>query len=336
MDFSVAITTYNRPDHLDKLVKQVLLCNTAPTTILIIDSSDNANEAISKLNTVKYIRSSHKNQPYQRYLAYLSCQTDVIIFLDDDLEITDFSVFDVMLSRLARHGIRGVSVGFQHHHDISAIVDSQVDNQSLSFRVINFLSGVPVLRPGKIYKAGLAGPRPKEESGVDYFNGAIMGFYKTELSNLYNPVLFSLFERRLGMGEDKIISMEVGLTKKMWFVPDYFFVHPPVASNYFQDIQSFQRKVMYSRLFISLQYGRLKHINAGLIYFHYYYFAIWRLTIASIKSLIKPGKQRTATAKGILQGVLLTFTIPFDADKIAPQIDWQRDAQNDTRNSSTA
>jgi len=300
-----------------------------PTTVLVIDSSEVTNEEIQKIDQVKYIRSSHKNQPYQRYLGYLSCKTEIIIFLDDDLEIIDFTVFDVMLSRLKQPGIKGISVGFEHHHTISQILDSKVDGQSLIFRVINFLSGVPVLKPGKIYMAGLAGPRPTEEGPVDYFNGAVMGFYRAELTSLFNPVLFSLFERKLGMGEDKVITMAVGLTSTLWFNPHHFFVHPPVSSNYFQDVESFQRKVMYSRLFVSLEYGRLRHYPRVLIYLHYYYFAGWRLFIAGLRAILKPGSQRSATARGIFQGVLLTFTLPFEVQKITPQIDWQRDATSD-------
>lgn len=329
MDFSVAITTYNRPVNLDNLVRQLLLGSVVPTTILVIDSSEVANLEISKIDRVNYIRSSHKNQPYQRYLGYLSCKTEVIIFLDDDLEIIDLTVFEVMLKRLKQPGIKGISVGFEHHNATSQLLDSQVNGQSLLFRIINFLSGVPVLKPGRIYMAGLAGPRPMQEGPVDYFNGAVMGFYKSELTSLFNPVLFSLFERKLGMGEDKVISMAVGLTRTLWFNPHHFFVHPPVTSNYFQDVQSFQRKVMYSRLFASLEYGRLKRYPRVFIYLHYYYFAIWRLLIASIRGIIKPDKQRLAAAKGILQGVLLTFTLPFDTCKITPQIDWHRDATND-------
>ncbi|HEU5291924.1 MAG TPA: glycosyltransferase, partial [Cyclobacteriaceae bacterium] len=218
MTFSVAITSYNRPLHLIKLVHQVMSSALIPNRIVVVDSSERPNEVVRDNKEITYIRSSHKNQPYQRYIAYCCCRTDIIIFLDDDLEIIDNSVFDVMLARLQDPGVRGVSVGFEHHNAISNIMDSQIDGKSMLFRVINFISGIPILKPGKIYMAGLAGIRPTEEGTVDYFNGAIMGFYTAELAGLFDPVLFSLFERKLGMGEDKVISMKVGLTAKLWFV----------------------------------------------------------------------------------------------------------------------
>lgn len=330
MTFSIAITTYNRPLHLANLVNQVMACTLSPHEIVVVDSSDQPDDTICMNKQVRYVRSSHKNQPYQRYLAYLCCKTDVIIFLDDDLEIIDSRVFAVMLNRLKQSEIRGVSVGFRHHHSISDLMDSQVDNSSLLFRVVNLLSGVPVLKPGKIYLAGLAGPRPESEGLVDYFNGAIMGFYKSELDSLFNPDLFSLFEQKLGMGEDKVISMTVGLHKKIWFIPQIFFVHPPLASNYFMDIQSFQRKVTYSRLYISLVYGRHRGYPSWMVRLHYYYFIGWRILISGFRAILKPTKKRIAITKGVFQGVLLTFTLPFDSRKIAPQIDWQRDATYDS------
>lgn len=329
MDFSVAVTTYNRPDSLHKLITQISQCTIQPKRILVIDSSDETDRYAADHSLVTYIRSSHKNQPYQRYLAYLVCTTEVIIFLDDDLEIVDYTVFEVILDRLQQPNVNGVSVGFEHHNAISEILDSKVNTKSRLFRLMNFLSGVPPLKPGRIYSAGLAGPRPKQEGTVDYFNGAIMAFHKSALKALYNPVLFSLFEKKIGMGEDKVISMEIGLTSKLWFVPHYFFIHPPVVSNYFQDIQSFQRKVMYSRLFVSLQYGRLKKYPRIFTYLHYYYFAAWRLVISTATALLKPGKQKVAVVKGILQGIMMTFFKPFDAKQITPEIDWQQDSGKD-------
>jgi len=333
-NFTVAITTYNRPYSVQKLINQVLQCSIVPVNILVVDSSEEPNVVIPKLKMVTYLRSSHKNQPYQRYLGYLCCNTEIIIFLDDDLEVIDFNVFDVMLNRLNQPGVRGVSVGFEHHNHISNILYSKVNKTSLLFRFINLVSGVPVLKPGKLYMAGLAGPRPQEEGRVDYFNGAIMGFYKSELGSLFNPVLFSLFERKLGMGEDKIISMMIGLTKTLWYVPQNFFVHPSTTSNYFQDVRSFQRKVMYSRLYLSRQYGRLKQCPRWLIILHYYYFAFWRFVIAGVSVVINPSKQRINNLKGILLGVWLTFRLPYKSEKISPGIDWLRDANNDASRST--
>lgn len=333
MTFTVAITTYNRPDTLAKLVDQILACSTKPESILVIDSTDQINAEIQKRPLVRYVHSSHKNQPYQRYLAFLACTTDVIVFLDDDLEVLDDTVFDVMMDRLISQKAEGVSVGFEHHSSIQNQLEQRVDNQTLFFKMVNFISGVPPLAPGKIRMAGLAGPRPVVEGQVDYFNGAVMAFKRNALEELYDPILFNLFEQKLGMGEDKVISMHVGLTKKLWYVPGNYFRHPPLESNYFFDTRSFHRKIMYSRLYISLIYGSIKRIPPILIYIHYFYFGCWRLALGFIRKIYRPSKQNSEWMKGIWEGIVLAMRNPFSITKAEENIQWKKDAYFDSTQS---
>jgi len=327
MTFSVAITTYNRPSNLETLVGQVQACTTIPNAILVIDSSDQINETMRTRKDITYLRSSHKNQPYQRYLAYLACTTDIIIFLDDDLEIIDFSVFDAMMAELEKAGIAGVSVGFVHHNTIQSKIEGNLNNHSVMFKLVNFISGVPILPPGGIRLAGLAGSRPTKPGRVDYFNGAVMAFYRSELIDMYDPILFSLFEEKLGMGEDKIISMRIGLKKILWYLPQSYFLHPPVASNYFVDFESFQKKTTYSRLYISIVYGRLKKIPLIFIYLHFYYFIFWRFAFSFLRWMFRPSQQNSQWLTGVAKGIIFSFTKTFGMNSSG--IDWQKDAAQD-------
>ncbi|MCE7863995.1 MAG: glycosyltransferase [Bacteroidetes bacterium CHB5] len=327
--FSVVIATYNRPESLMKLVMQIISCSPFPEEIIVVDSSDRENESIKICDRVVYVRSSHKNQPYQRYVGYLVCRSEILIYLDDDLEILDYNVFDVMLNRFQLKGVKGVSVGIEYHNSINEIMSSNVNNNSSLFRVVNFLSGVPQPKAGKISLTGVVGPRLRDEGSVEYFNGPVMGFYKIDLTNIFNPVLFGLFERKLGMGEDKVISMGIGLSSKLWFIPHIYFLHPPIGSTYFQDTRSFQCKVIYSRLYLSLCYGRIKEYKKCLVYLQYYYYAFFRLTFACLRFLSKPSSHSFNIIRGILQGIWLTIRLPFDPQEIAPGIDWQQDAKND-------
>jgi len=330
MTFTVAITTYNRPDTLAKLVDQVLMCKPIPEKILVVDSSDQMNEDMMEIPLVGYLHSSHKNQPYQRYLAFLVCTTDVIVFLDDDLEVLDYSVFDIIIDRLITQQAEGVSVGFEHHNSIQNQLEQKVDNQTLFFKIINLISGVPKLPAGKIRLAGLAGPRPELEGQVEYFNGAVMAFKLNALKEFYDPILFNIFEQKLGMGEDKVISMRVGLKKKLWYVPKNFFRHPPLESNYFLDTRSFQKKIMYSRLYISIVYGSLKHIPAFFVYTHYFYFGCWRLAIALVRKLFQPSKQNSEWLLGVWEGFVLAMCNPFSITRAEENIQWKKDAVFDS------
>lgn len=329
--FDLVICTYNRPESVARLTAQVHATSHPPQNTIIVDSSDVENVELKKADRVTYVRSSHKNQPYQRFLGYSLSTADVVVFLDDDLEVVDLQCFEVMLSRYRNLKVRGVSVGFDHQHGIGNKVESFSEGSSLLFSIINFISGVPRLKTGKIYMAGLAGPKPAVEGPVESFNGAIMSFYRKELDHLFDPALFALFEKKLGMGEDKVISMKIGLEKMLWYVPGIYFRHPPVDSHYFQSMRQFQRKVTYSRLYISQRYGDIKHRYNAFVYLHYYYFSFWRILIGLGRLAVKPKLQYWESLRGAIDGIILTFRVPFDAERLTPGIDWRKDADRDTK-----
>ena len=88
MKFDVIIATCNRKESLMILVSQLLSCSKLPENIIVVDSSETINQDIKKINLVKYIQSSHKNQPYQRYVGFLSASCEILIYLDDDMRLS--------------------------------------------------------------------------------------------------------------------------------------------------------------------------------------------------------------------------------------------------------
>ena len=82
---SIIIYTYNRSKKTIQLVKQLSTIK-FNFNIIVVDSSDIINVNLSNKN-ITYIRSSHKNQPYQRYLGFKSANSDYLIYLDDDMEV---------------------------------------------------------------------------------------------------------------------------------------------------------------------------------------------------------------------------------------------------------
>ena len=71
-------------------------CRPAPRKIIIVDSSDEENVKIQELENLIYIRSNHKNQPYQRYLGYQYAEAEYLLYLDDDMEIQQNDFFGIM------------------------------------------------------------------------------------------------------------------------------------------------------------------------------------------------------------------------------------------------
>ncbi len=89
MDFSVVITTYNRPDYLEQSLKSVLAQHVQPKEIIVIDDNSTASytDVLSKFDDVriKYLKqpvSGGANVARNRGVKESS--GDVVAFLDDD------------------------------------------------------------------------------------------------------------------------------------------------------------------------------------------------------------------------------------------------------------
>ncbi len=238
MQFEVIICTYNRPIQVLNLINQIGTSSLLPSTIIVVDSSDEINDELPLIPTVKYVRSSHKNQPYQRCLGYLLATQEWIVFMDDDLVFLEGDFFRDISEKIEKHDIAGISVGIDYQSIIQKKVNTSYNSSTIFFKVVNFLSGVPFRKPGQMYYAGLAGSLPDEEGNVQYFQGPLMVFKRASLVNSFDFVLFSLFEKHLAMGEDKAISMSVGLRNTLLYLPKKYFRHPTVNQEQTGDVKA--------------------------------------------------------------------------------------------------
>jgi len=137
MDFSVVITTYNRPDYLELSLRSVLAQQVQPEEIIIVDdnSSKSYKEVLAKFDDVKikYLKQpSSGGANVARNRGIKESHSDVVAFLDDD---------DIWLPEyLAHHqekylnGAEAVVSGFKHLGDESKVKvnkDSKVTKHSL-------------------------------------------------------------------------------------------------------------------------------------------------------------------------------------------------------------
>ena len=89
MEFSVVITTYNRPDYLELSLKSVLEQQVQPKEIIIVDDNSSKSYA-SVLSKFDDIRIRYIKQPLSgganvaRNRGINEASSDVIAFLDDD------------------------------------------------------------------------------------------------------------------------------------------------------------------------------------------------------------------------------------------------------------
>lgn len=327
MKFDVIICTLNRPDRLRHLLSQIFQCRTLPSQVIVVDASLSDNDSLRSASNIRYIRSSHQNQPYQRYVGYLVSDAEIVVFMDDDLEIVDRRIFDQIIETYNVYQPNGVSVGIKYENSTNQKLNNTVNPNSYFFKWVNFLSGVPILKPGRIYPAGLAGPDLKMIGEVDFFHGPFMSFKRSILKDMYDPYLYSLYEVKMGKGEDKVLSMRIGLSKKLIYIPEIYLNHPPAESHYFSSTKDFFKRLSYSRLYLSQVYSEAKKTPYWLLYIHYIYFMTWRISIALFRFIFKREKTQSEIIAGVIAGSWLAVK---KSDRV-DTCDWQSHAFEDAK-----
>ncbi|GCD77343.1 hypothetical protein JCM31826_08250 [Thermaurantimonas aggregans] len=330
MTFSLVITTYNRPLEVLSLVKQAIECQPIPDEVIVVDSSDEVHRELSEMKGVCYIHSSHKNQPYQRLLGATAANSDIVVLLDDDLKILRKEIFQLILEPFQLKGVVGSAVAFRYEDD---------NEMSLALPRNKLLkwfwqfTGVPFPAEGEVSRLGVVGCKPKQPGFSETFNGANMAFYRSLFVNIIPDDLLSLTERKLSMGEDKVISMKAVKEGKLYFNPEIGLEHPKNKSTYFQNERLFNIKVTYSRLYLSKIYAEVfdKPFWQEILIFQW--FTFWRLTIAGFSWLFRPSKTRKQKFIGILEGWRLAFTLPLKAEKLTPGLHWPTEIQKDLERS---
>lgn len=191
-------------------------------------------------------------------------------------------------------------------------------------------TGAPIITANKIWLAGL-------KSKFDYslpYTEAIGGpgtlTLRTETAKkLFPNLIFAMYEKKLGKGEDK--HMSIGLLKygKIALINKTCLFHPPHESNYFQNAYAFSKRELYSRLWLSKRVASVKNISIFKVYLHYYWYAFWRVSIAGITVLFSPSKTNLDRFKGKFMAIITSFTITMSAKDLTPKIHWEEEIEND-------
>ena len=242
MTLDVVICTYNRQKKVIDLVNQLLTCTPLPDNIIIVDSSDESNLSFDNNTKIKYIKSPRKSQPYQRYIGAQCSNAEIICYFDDDIVILEKSLFSEIKKGFENKSVSGVSLGIQYETGININQIKSKKNQS---------------KTGEISWLGKTSGLPEKIDFVQYFPGPIMAFKNSIILNLFNEHLFTIFEKKIAMGEDKYISMQAGIYGKLLFLGDKTYIyHPPEPSTYFNNEIDFIAKTTFSRLWLSKQFAK--------------------------------------------------------------------------------
>lgn len=310
------ITTYNRPQKVKSLLFQLLSIERWNGEIIVVDSSENPIlEALGGV-PIKYIYSNHKNQPYQRYLGYLSSKAELLIFLDDDMEVVDNEFIKKVDELFNEEGLAGIALKFENKcksSSLSVIPLSRFrGNEGPVQKLKRFITGYPKLDRGKFGLCGNKGLQPSGGGLTEWVSGGSFAARHSAIFQNFNFQLFDIFEDGLGMGEDGIIGYGLSKQGDLIYNDELFFLHNDQRdSTYVTNIEAFSKKVAFSRLYLSIEKSRLDNASFFWPYLHYHYYMLWRLIGLGLNYTVNPCEVRLRVLRGTIIGWCLASKFRF-------------------------
>ena len=340
MNFDVVIATYNRKESLSILVGQILGCSHLPEKIIIVDSSIDENQEVQNFDRVTYVRSSHSNQPYQRYVGYLASSNDILVYFDDDMRIVDKQCFEKILTIYASNDVVGVQPNFTYEHDffdhkIPKSKTRELAKNNILFKFLKTISGNPSIKDGKFWMAGIRGKSPDDGRSLEWFNGPVFSTKKQFLYKNFNFGMFDLYRDKMGKAEDAILGFTLSNQGNIVHIKDNFFYHDDQNdSTYSLDFVSFGKRVAYSRLYLSFEYSRLLGKSKVLVFLHFNLYILGRILSMFINQIIHFDSTRSKIITGYLKGYFRAIAdtrllLLFHSGGY-----WRKEAENDIKYST--
>lgn len=311
--FEVVITSFNRPNKVKELASNIF--EATGQNVVVVDSGGNC---FQEQRFIRLIRSSHKNQPYQRYLGFLATTAKWILYLDDDMEPIEGWV-DKLKTVLWEHSSKAlISLCFKDRHD-DTFIKSTPQSVMKNFvgnpvvKALRWISGYPILSVGRYYKNGVKGPMPEISGWTEYTRGGAFIAKREYLYENFNMQLFDLYEQRMGKGEDGILSYSVSKTAPLFYYGEQIFWHNDQGNSvYSQNHIQFNKVVAYSRAYLNYEYFRLNGQNLTLARLIYINFGFWRLLGLLINLGVSPSRARLYSLIGWIKGIWLGIFMKYD------------------------
>jgi glycosyltransferase involved in cell wall biosynthesis len=236
---SVIIPTLNRPNELLRLFDSINIQIYRPDEIIIIDSSENEITAelcktLEKKNKLKilYFHSPQKGLTLQRNLGLSIAQSDLILFLDDDVVLHSSCISKLRWqfvndTKMIIGGCTGV---------ISNSIITGLDK-------LGYFFGYPPIYPGKVTRFGKAIKVVSNSfyfpTQVDYLPGGF-AMWRREI---FDTFLYSLFFQGYGLGEDLDFSYRVSKKWKLMLDPNALCDHLHSLSGRVRDFDLGKQQV---------------------------------------------------------------------------------------------
>jgi glycosyltransferase involved in cell wall biosynthesis len=315
MKLGIIITTYNRPKKVLELYKSLKSIVPENVIITIVDSSEITNSELNFELNENYVKSNHKNQPFQRYLGYLNNSSDLLLYLDDDMEIYNKSFYEIILEAFLNKDIVGLAIKFinKQEDSLSEIPKTKIKLNQISRKIIGNLTGYPSLDEGLFGYCGIRGNQPQFGGLTQWISGGAFVAKRKYLFKNFNFQLFDLFENKLGMGEDAIIGYTLSKQGNIYYSPVLMFLHNDNKdSNYSTNHLTFSKRVTFSRLYLTLEKARLDNKNFIYPYFLFHWFVLFRNLGLFISFMQNRNKSTFNMLKGAFLGwYLAAFNYKF-------------------------
>lgn len=315
MTLEVIICTYNRPDRVSNLVKQLQQCSPLPHRILVVDSSEEENGKLKEEKLVTYIHSNHKNQPYQRFVGWHFSEADLLVYLDDDMEMVNMNVVAVITQHFTNHR-KDVAMALRFEDknpatSLSSVPQSRLLKKGSKLKNLwNILSGQPEYAPGQMGWCGLRGKQPPEGGYTQWLSGGAFAAKRRVMYQNFNFQLFDLFEKKWGMGEDAMLGYTLFKQGNVYYNPELLFVHnDDNKSHYATDMVTYAHRVMYSRWYLSREKARLDSSSLILARLHFMWYGVCRLIGYLTNALVHPGRKRFQILRGSALGYFRTWNM---------------------------
>jgi glycosyltransferase involved in cell wall biosynthesis len=340
LSLAIIIATYKRSHLLKLLVQDIAQQSRLPQRLVIIDGSPEDGQTLAMLQSfslmfpITYIPSNHGNLPYQRYLGYLATRDahDVVLYFDDDLRLPASDNVEKIVAPFswADETITGVTALSNVPETTKSDIE-KIRSESVATWITDWFGSAKREHAGGMTAVGnkIMPDDSLDYAPVQWLQGRVMAFRVRAMSDEAFPEdLFALAHVKSGLGEDTIISRNIGRHGKMLFAYCTAVDHPndDIPRSYPDSAKRGGFAVAYSRRYINDMYrlddpptlrDRLELLKsyAGNVVLNW------------VKYLRRLDQIHSAYALGYMQGVLKGLITAPRSDQLTPEIEWRADAQ---------
>lgn len=336
MKFSVIICTCNRHEKVMELVNQIDGLNNGNIELILVDSSEEPNPNISSIESIKYHRTIHKNQPYQRFLGFNLSTSDWLLYLDDDMEAIHDDLFEKFEGYIKETNGVGFALKHVEAHQSTSLAEvpkSQMFGKLAWLKKLkNTISGFPDLNPGKLGLNGNKGKQPVEGGITEFVSGGSFLVKRKAMYQNFNFQMYDLYEEKSGKGEDSITGYSISKQGALIHIPEVLFRHNDQQnSSYSSNLENFGTRVMFSRLFLTLEKSRLDGSSLFLGKISYHWFALWRIFGLTLNYIKDRSQKRKSMLDGAWKGWKKSTKFKFNSS-LSRNPYWENEVQEELKN----